>query len=105
MVDAEQPAASETVRQRLARWLAKSEYSFEDLRVALEISARELEEELRHVQRSARGQGVRLAIVPPACRDCGFDFPGRLRKHLGPPSRCPRCRSHRIEPPRFRVGP
>jgi predicted Zn-ribbon and HTH transcriptional regulator len=104
MTDGEHFAANETVRQRLMRWLTESDYSFEDLRLALEIPGRELEEELRHVQRSARRQRMRLVVVPPKCRDCGFDFPGRLRKHLHPPSRCPKCKSHRIEPPRFRVA-
>jgi predicted Zn-ribbon and HTH transcriptional regulator len=96
--------ASDTVRQRLMRWLARSEYSFEDLRTALEIPARELEEELRHVEKSARGQGLRLRVREPACRDCGFAFPGRTRKHFHPPSRCPKCKSQRIEPPSFRVA-
>ncbi len=44
MSDAGDFAANETVRQRLMRRLAKSEHSFEDLRLGLEISARELEE-------------------------------------------------------------
>ena len=97
-------AAHDTVRQRLLRWLVRSEYSFEDLRTALEIPPRELEDELRHVEKSARAQGLRLRTLAPVCRDCGFDFPGRMRKHLHPPGRCPKCRSPRIEPPKFRVG-
>ena len=86
------------------RWLKRGEHSFEDLRIGLELTARDLEEALRHVERSARGQGIRLRVVPPECQDCGFDFPGRLKKHLHPPSRCPRCRGERIQPPRFRVA-
>jgi hypothetical protein len=103
MADLEDFAASETVRQRLTRWLTRSEYSFEDLRVGLGISARDLEVALRHVEKSARRHGTQLAVEPPKCRDCGFGFPGRLRKHLHSPSRCPKCKSHRIDPPRFRV--
>ena len=95
---------SDTVRQRLMRWLARSEYSFEQLRADLEIPARELEDELRHVEKSARAQGLRLRMLAPVCHDCGFDFPGRMRKHLHPPGRCPKCRSTRIEPPRFQVS-
>lgn len=103
MADDEPDAASDTVRQRLIRWLRRSEYSFEDLRRDLMLPARELESELRHVEKSARGQGMRLAVTPPVCRDCGFDFPGRTRKHFHPPSRCPKCRSQRVDPPSFRV--
>lgn len=93
----------ETVRQRLTRWLTLSERSFEELRRGLELSPGELEDALRHVEKSARRRGTHLHMVPPECRECGFDFPRRLGKHLHPPSRCPRCRSQRIEPPRFHL--
>jgi predicted Zn-ribbon and HTH transcriptional regulator len=92
-----------TIRQRLSRSLAEAEYEFEALRLALDLSARELEEELRHVERSARRSGRRLHVEAPLCRECGFDFPGRAERHLHPPGRCPRCRSRRIAPPRFRI--
>jgi predicted Zn-ribbon and HTH transcriptional regulator len=93
----------ETTRQRLSRWLEEAEYDFEALRLALELPARELEAELRHVGRSARRAGRRLVVEPPLCRECGFDFPGRAERHLHSPSRCPRCRSRRIAPPRFEI--
>jgi predicted Zn-ribbon and HTH transcriptional regulator len=93
----------ETTRQRLTRWLREADYDFEALRLALELPARELAAELRHVERSARRSGERLRVEPPRCRECGFDFPGRAERHLHPPSRCPRCRSQRIAPPRFRL--
>jgi len=103
--DAEEaPEADETVRQRLVRWLAARESSFDDLRLALELPVKGLEAELRHVERSVRAQGRRLRVEPPTCRDCGFAFPGRARRHLHTPGRCPECRGHRIEPPRFRIA-
>jgi predicted Zn-ribbon and HTH transcriptional regulator len=95
------PGASETTRQRLLRWIEGRDCDFEELRSALALSARELESELRHVERSVRGSGRHLHVEPPHCRACGFAFPGRAAKHLQPPSRCPRCRSQRIDPPRF----
>lgn len=99
----ESAEATETVRRRLLRWLEDREVDFEELRVALQIGRRDLEEELRHVERSVRGRGMRLRVTPPRCRDCGFAFPGRTARHLHPPSRCPRCSGERIDPPRFRV--
>ncbi|MGH0036877.1 MAG: transcriptional regulator [Myxococcota bacterium] len=96
-------AETETVRRRLARWLAERDCDFEELRSALALSASRLESELRHVQRSARGAGGRLHVEPPRCRACGFAFPGRESRHLHPPGRCPRCRSQRIDPPVFRL--
>lgn len=98
------PEADETVRQRLVRWLSARDYGFDDLRLALELPAKALEDELRHVERSVRAQGRRLRVEPPRCRDCGFAFPGRARRHLHTPGRCPDCRSQRIEPPRFRIA-
>jgi predicted Zn-ribbon and HTH transcriptional regulator len=98
------PEATTTVRQRLMRWLERDEHDFEELRSVLRLPARRLEEELRHVERSARGQGRRLRITPPRCLDCGFAFPGRGSRHLHAPGRCPRCKGERIEPPRFRLA-
>jgi predicted Zn-ribbon and HTH transcriptional regulator len=95
--------SDETVRQRLARWLAAQELDFETLREALGLGARELEEELRHVERSARRGGGRLVVTEARCLGCDFAFPGRSARHLHPPGRCPRCRGQRIAPPRFRL--
>lgn len=96
--------ATETVRRRLLRWLREREVGFEELRVALQLRRPDLERELRHVERTVRSQGLRLRVVPPRCRDCGFDFPGRAARHLHPPGRCARCGGARIEPPRFHVA-
>lgn len=93
----------ETARQRIARWLAEGELDFETLRDALGLGVRDLERELRHVERSLRRSGRRLAVVEPRCIACGYVFRGRAERHLHPPGRCPRCRSSRIAPPRFRI--
>ena len=96
----------ETPRQRLARWLAEAELDFETLQTALGLGVRALERELRHVERSARRDGQRLAVIEPRCLACGFAFVGRAARHLHPPGRCPRCRGQRMAPPRFRLfGP
>ena len=93
----------ETTRQRLTRWL-EQEYDFEVLREGLQLSARELEAELRHVARSVKQRGQRLIVVEPRCESCGFAFPGRSRKHYQSPSRCPECRGRHVAPARFRIG-
>jgi predicted Zn-ribbon and HTH transcriptional regulator len=98
------PEASTTVRQRLVRWLERGEHDFEELRGALRLPAKQLEEELRHVERSVRSRGRKLRVTPPRCADCGFAFPGRGTRHLRVPGRCPRCKGERIEPPRFHVS-
>ena len=95
----------ETLRQRLRRWLTQGERDFEELCETLQLTPRDLESALRHIERTVRRSGERLVIAGPRCHECDFDFPGRESRHLHPPSRCPRCRSERIEPPRFRVEP
>lgn len=92
-----------TRRQWIARFLSEREHGFEELRRLLEVPVRMLEDDLRHVERSTRGQSRRFVIVPPRCRECGFLFRGREARHLHPPSRCPRCHSEAIEDPRFRI--
>ncbi len=41
--------------------------------------------------------------MPATCKKCGYQFTDRER--LKKPSRCPRCKSERIDPPRFYVKP
>jgi transcriptional regulator len=95
--------SEETVRQRLLRWLGEGEHDFTALQSALDLGVRDLEAELRHVERTLRRAARRLVVAPPRCLDCGFAFPGRERRHLHPPGRCPQCRGTRIAPPRFRA--
>jgi predicted Zn-ribbon and HTH transcriptional regulator len=94
----------ETLRQRLQRWLAEDERDFEELRETLQITSRDLESALRHVERTVRRAGRRFLVDGPRCIDCRFGFKGRESKHLHTPGRCPRCRGERIDPPRFRIA-
>lgn len=95
--------ARRTVRQQLRGLLLRDTLSFATLRQLLGLSVRQLEEELRHVERSARAGGGRLVVVPPVCLACDFSFRDRESRHLHAPGRCPRCRSERITDPAFRV--
>lgn len=95
--------AVRTARQQLRGLLLREAVSFGALRELLGLSVRALEEALRHVERSARGQGERLVVEPARCLACGFSFRDREVRHLHPPARCPRCRSERIADPGFRL--
>lgn len=96
--------ATETPRQRIEELLRRDEYGFEELRRLLEVPARVLEDDLRHVERSLRRETHRLRIEPARCRDCGFVFRDRASRHLHAPGRCPQCRSERIADPRFSIA-
>jgi predicted Zn-ribbon and HTH transcriptional regulator len=95
--------ARRTVRQQLRGLLLREELSFDALRALLGLPVRQLEEELRHVERSARGAGERLVVTPARCLACDFAFRDREARHLHAPGRCPRCRSERIADPAFRI--
>jgi predicted Zn-ribbon and HTH transcriptional regulator len=97
--------AARTVRQQLHGLLRREELSFDTLRELLGLSVRALEEELRHVERSARAAGARLRIGPARCLACDYVFRDRAARHLHAPGRCPRCRSERIADPSFRIEP
>jgi len=57
-------------------------------------------EDLKHIRESVWPQ-EKLMHTDPVCRDCGFIF--KERKKLKPPSKCPKCKSHKIDAPRFFV--
>jgi hypothetical protein len=95
--------AGTTRRRALLGFLGARESGFEELRRALGVSAGVLEEDLRHVDRTARAGGGRLVVEPAACRACGFAFHARVSRRYAAPGRCPRCRSERIEDTRLRI--
>jgi len=57
------------------------------------VSRGDVEDDLRHMIRSARAAGHRVVIEPARCRACGFVFG---EEKLSKPSRCPECRQSRI---------
>jgi transcriptional regulator len=61
-------------------------------RLARELGAgrRDVEDDLRHMIRSARAAGHNVAIQPARCRACGYTFG---EDKLSKPSRCPACKS------------
>ncbi len=95
--------SGQTRRQELTELLSEREYSFEELRHELQAGVRELEDHLRHVERSLRREQRRLVTTPPRCSACGFAFRGRAPKRFHTPSRCPLCKSERIFPARLHV--
>jgi len=71
-----------------------------ELATQLEMTQRDVADDLLHLQRSLRAAGAGLAVEPAHCRKCGFRFgEEKLRK----PGRCPVCRSTWIAEPRIGV--
>ena len=100
----------DTVRKRILRLLMESRQPLTAREIAVLVGLdpirgeKEVYEHLRHLAKTLRrrhgGRAV-LYMIPPRCKDCGYVF--RDLREPRRPSRCPRCRSQRIEPPRFYV--
>lgn len=66
------------------------------------IPERQVEDHLTHIVKTvARDKIRRFVLEPSTCQDCRFVF--RERTRLTRPSRCPRCRSEAITPPRYGI--
>jgi hypothetical protein len=89
-----------TRRQEIVERLTGSEWEFDELRRDLGLTVKVLEEDLRHIERSVRAGGQRLAMNPARCEACNFVFKSSA---LHPPGRCPSCRERRIAGPWFRI--
>jgi hypothetical protein len=90
-----------TIRQHIADLLATRAMSARDLSRSLGIREKEVYTHLDHVAQSVRQSGRQLQILPFRCLACGYRFTKRKRYHR--PSRCPQCRSSRIETPFYLI--
>jgi hypothetical protein len=92
-------AANETVRDALREALRGRPLTALELSGAVGIPHKQVEGHLEHLQKSAGANGETLVVDPATCLGCGYAF--RDRDRLSRPSRCPKCKSERIDPPRF----
>lgn len=60
----------------------------------------DIEDDLRHLIRSARAAGHRIVVEPARCKACGFTF-GEER--FTKPGKCPECRSTWLYEPVVRI--
>ncbi|RLF04408.1 MAG: transcriptional regulator [Thermoprotei archaeon] len=97
----------ESRRERIIRLLSSTREPLDAQQIARELGlspreARLIYEDLMHIARSLRNGPLTLYMVPPTCKSCGYVF--KDLKRLRRPSRCPRCKSQRISPPRFLIS-
>ena len=91
-----------TIRQLIMQRITSALYSSRQLAELVGVPEREVEDHLTHITKSvARDRTRQFVLEPSRCRDCGFVFRDRTR--LTRPSRCPRCRSEAISPPRYGI--
>ena len=100
----------ETTRERILRLLLESRKPLSAAEIATLLgldpvhAEKEIYSHLKHIAKTLRrryGGRYTLYMVPPRCRNCGYIFKDLSEPRR--PSKCPRCRSQRIEPPRFYI--
>ena len=89
-------------RKQLIEVLSAEPRTVTRLARELGLPRRDVEDDLRHMIRSARAAGHHVVIEPARCRACGFLFDD---DKLAKPSRCPSCRSTWLYEPVVRVNP
>jgi len=87
-------------RKQLMEILSAEPRSASSLARELGLSRRDVEDDLRHMIRSARAAGHRVIVEPARCRACGYVFG---EEKLSKPGKCPACRSTWLFEPQVRV--
>lgn len=83
-------------RKELVDILLNNPMSLQELAMALEMRVKDIEDDLRHLQKSLRHGPRHFGIIPARCRHCGFVF---HRDKMDKPGKCPRCRETWISAP------
>jgi transcriptional regulator len=83
-------------RKDLIDMLAAAPRTASSLARELKLHRKDIEEDLKHMVRSARAAGHRVRVEPARCKTCGFLFDD---ERLTRPGKCPACRGSRILEP------
>jgi len=87
-------------RKQLIDSLSYEYRSVSSLARELGMTRGDVEDDLRHMLRSARASGHDIEVIPARCKSCDFVFgENRLLK----PGRCPRCKASRLFEPMIRI--
>ena len=92
--------ADRTTRERVADALRENPATVSELSKRVGAPRSVVYDHLQHVARSLENTDEQFLVAPPECLNCGFaDFDDPVNY----PSRCPTCRSERIEEAVFTV--
>lgn len=102
---ADHPPAAESMtrRQRVADLLSMESRSVEGLAEEFRCPPRDIEDDLRSIERTLKREGKKLAVEPARCRKCGFRFEGRSDRRFTTPGKCPECRATHIAPALLKI--
>ena len=82
-----------TFRKDLMKMLTGQPRSVSSIARELGLKRGDVDDDFRHLIRSARAAGHQVVIEPARCRTCGFVFG---EDKLSKPGKCPSCRGTRI---------
>jgi predicted Zn-ribbon and HTH transcriptional regulator len=82
-----------TFRRDLLKMLTAQPRSVSSIARELGLKRGDVDDDFRHLIRSARAAGHIVNIEPARCRGCGFAFG---EEKLSKPGKCPVCRGTRI---------
>ncbi|MBN1226669.1 MAG: transcriptional regulator [Deltaproteobacteria bacterium] len=92
---------TQTIRKQIINLLLDGDFSAKEISQTVKIREKEVYDHLAHISRSVSPHNKKLVSAPIHCLSCGYVF--KERKHFTRPSRCPLCKSSRIETPRYRI--
>lgn len=85
---------SRTIRQDILENLTIREQTAKDLSKSVRKSEKEVYDHLEHLKNAGD-----IRVIPAKCSDCDYVFEERTKAKK--PTKCPRCKSTAIEPPKF----
>lgn len=89
-----------TRREEIIEILSERAESVHQLANHYKVELNEILEDLGHIAKSVKPR--KLKQIPARCKHCDFVF--KERSKVKKPSRCPSCRSERIQVQLFRIG-
>jgi predicted Zn-ribbon and HTH transcriptional regulator len=87
-------------RRDLLKTLTETPRSVSSIARDLGLRRADVEQDLRHLIRSARAAGHRVVVQPARCRACGFTFD---EEKLSKPGKCPACRGTWLYEPQISI--
>ncbi|WP_455208878.1 hypothetical protein [Kaarinaea lacus] len=87
-------------RKELIDVLRDNPMGLKDIAEFLETPVKDVEDDLRHLQKSIKHTEYRMEIIPARCHKCDFRF---SKDKLHKPSKCPKCHKTWIYEPRISI--
>ncbi len=88
------------LRKDLIELLRNNSMDLVEIARHLEISQKNVEDDLRHLIKSLKHADYRLVVTPAHCRKCDFAF---NKEKLHKPGKCQQCLSTWIQGPLFDI--